>query len=139
MRELTRFIEIVLPEVARKLSHFGIDPSIFASQWFITLFSYNMPFQLVARVWDLFFLRRWSVVFRVSVVLLELVQEELVDANDMEVMLNVLKSIPDRIRSQHQTVDAMIERAMRLNVDEDDARVLGNIANSESEEMVLAD
>ena len=137
MRELARFIEIILPEISTKLQHFMIDPSIFASQWFITLFAYNMPFPLVARVWDLFFLKRWSIIFRVSIALLELIRTELEQAEDIETFLTLLKSISDRVHAQN--VDALLDHAMRLNLDEDDARVLGNVARSESEQLVLAD
>src|SRR5947209_7515406 len=97
MKELTRFIEMILPDVAQKLTQFSMDPSVFASQWFITLFAYSMPFDLVARVWDLFFLKRWSVIFRISIVLLELAREDFTKAKDIEAMLHVLKSVPDKL------------------------------------------
>ena len=136
MRELSRFIEIILPDVAAKLSRFSIDPSIFASQWFITLFAYNLPFQLVARIWDLFLLKRWSVIFRVSLVLLSLARKEFAEAEDPETILRLLKSISARI--QVEDVNQIIERAMRLNLDEDDARVLGNVGDP-NEDFLIAD
>jgi hypothetical protein len=132
MQELLRFIEIALPEVASKLRSLNVDPSVFASQWFITLFSYSMPFALVARIWDLFFLKRWSVAFRVSVALLQLVEKDLLDAEDMEKVVHVLKSIPGRLSTLAE-MNAIVERAMRLNLDEDDARVLGNVPSLDFE------
>lgn len=126
MRELTRFMEICLPDVAQKLKQHSITASVFASQWFITLFSYSIPFDMVARIWDLFFLKKWSVIFRMSIVLLELVRPELVAAKDLEATLHVLKLIPEKIREESD-LGKIVERAMRLNLDEDDARVLGNV------------
>ena len=131
MQELSRFITILLPDLSMKFTQFQIDPSIFASQWFITLFVYNMPFPFVARVWDLFFLKRWSVVFRISIALLEFVQEGLLQSFDMESILKHLKSISEQIQSNERFIEIIVERAMRLNVDENDARVLGNISQDE--------
>jgi hypothetical protein len=131
MQELGEFIEMILPEVAAKLTFYAIDPSIFASHWFITLFAYNLPFGFVARIWDLFFLKKWSIVFRVSIALLELVRTEIEQATDIETVLKLLKSISDRIHTLD--VDAVIVRAMRINLDEEDARVLGNIEELDDE------
>lgn len=33
-----------------------VHPTMFASQWFITLFSYSLPFDVVLRIWDIFML-----------------------------------------------------------------------------------
>lgn len=33
-----------------------VHPTMYASQWFITLFSYSLPFDVVLRIWDIFFL-----------------------------------------------------------------------------------
>jgi hypothetical protein len=32
-----------------------INPSMYASQWFITIFSYSFPFSLALRMWDVLF------------------------------------------------------------------------------------
>ena len=58
-------------------------------------------------------------------------------AVDIEAVLTVLKSIPDRLK--HGDMGSVVERAMRLNLDEDDARVLGNVAEVSEEDTILAD
>ena len=122
MTELSRLISILLPGISTKLEQFQVDPSIFASQWFLTIFVYNMPFSLVARVWDLFFVKGWSIVFRVSIVLLELVKVEFEQTDDVESILNIVKSIIAKATNP----DKIIIRALRLNIDESDFRVLGH-------------
>ncbi|KAI9030926.1 eukaryotic and archaeal DNA primase, large subunit-domain-containing protein [Phycomyces nitens] len=44
-----------LPQVHKHLETLGIKPTMYASQWFMTLFSYRCPFELVFRVFDLVF------------------------------------------------------------------------------------
>lgn len=43
-----------LPKVGEHFSQEMINPSMYASQWFITVFSYSFPFHLALRIWDVF-------------------------------------------------------------------------------------
>ncbi|KAF9587137.1 hypothetical protein IFM89_039654 [Coptis chinensis] len=43
-----------LPKVGEHFSQEMINPSMYASQWFITVFSYSFPFNLALRIWDVF-------------------------------------------------------------------------------------
>lgn len=123
MQELGRFIDILLPLVAAKLARCDMDCTIFASQWFLTLFVYNMPFEFVARVWDLFFVKSWAAIYRVAVALVDLIADELLlDRNsDMESISLVFKSLPSRLELPG-AVSRLLHRAMQLNLDEGDIR-----------------
>lgn len=43
-----------LPKLGQHFSEEMINPSMYASQWFITVFSYSFPFSLALRIWDVF-------------------------------------------------------------------------------------
>lgn len=43
-----------LPKLGEHFSQEMINPSMYASQWFITVFSYSFPFHLALRIWDVF-------------------------------------------------------------------------------------
>jgi hypothetical protein len=122
LEEITRLIEILCPELFQTFETLGVEPTIFASQWLLTLFSYNFPFHFVARVWDLFFAstRRWEIIVRVVIALLSHFKHELETARDFESIVDILKSIPKREFS----TDQVINTALRLNVAECDVRVL---------------
>lgn len=54
---LYQFEKLVLEQMPQLGQHFieeMINPSMYASQWFITVFSYSFPFHLTLRVWDVF-------------------------------------------------------------------------------------
>lgn len=55
----------------------SIHPSMYCSQWFITIFAYSLPFDLVLRIWDAFMLEGIKVVFRVGLALLMHVKDQL--------------------------------------------------------------
>lgn len=50
-----RILEDYEPKLAIHLKRQGIESSLYAAQWFLTLFTYKFPLQLVLRVFDLLF------------------------------------------------------------------------------------
>ncbi|PWW73888.1 RabGAP/TBC [Tuber magnatum] len=50
-----RILEDYQPRLAIHLKRQGIESSLYAAQWFLTLFTYKFPLQLVLRVFDLLF------------------------------------------------------------------------------------
>lgn len=66
-----------MPQLAAHLENEGLHPTMYLTQWFITLFTYNFPFDFVTRVWDCFLYEGWKVIFRVSLALMKHSQSEL--------------------------------------------------------------
>lgn len=63
-----------LPRLAAHLEQEGLHPTMYLTQWLLTLFAYNFPFAFVTRVWDAFLHEGWKVIFRVALALLKLAQ-----------------------------------------------------------------
>uniref|UniRef100_A0A0E0QIY7 Rab-GAP TBC domain-containing protein n=1 Tax=Oryza rufipogon TaxID=4529 RepID=A0A0E0QIY7_ORYRU len=79
---LYQFEKLVLEQMPQLGQHFieeMINPSMYASQWFITVFSYSFPFHLTLRVWDVFLYEGIKVVFQVGLALLRFCHDELVN------------------------------------------------------------
>lgn len=53
--QFDRLLEDVEPRLSVHLKRQGIESSLYAAQWFLTLFTYKFPLQLVLRVFDLLF------------------------------------------------------------------------------------
>ena len=54
---LFQFDTLVREHLPKLVEHFNqemINPRMYASQWFITVFSYSFPFHLALRIWDVF-------------------------------------------------------------------------------------
>lgn len=52
--QFERLVKEHLPKLGEHFSNEMINPSMYASQWFITVFSYSFPFHLALRIWDVF-------------------------------------------------------------------------------------
>ena len=52
--QLTRLLKDYEPELSCHLEHIGVETHMFASQWFLTLFTAKFPLQMVFFIVDLF-------------------------------------------------------------------------------------
>ncbi|XP_020274885.1 EVI5-like protein [Asparagus officinalis] len=83
-----------LPKLGQHFSQEMINPSMYASQWFITIFSYSFPFPLALRIWDVFLYEGFQIVFQVGLALLKLCHDELVKL-PFEKLIHALRNFPE--------------------------------------------
>ena len=73
---------------------------MYASQWFLTLFSAKFPLFLVFRVLDVFLLQGMETIFQMSLALLMMARKELL-AQDFEGIMKYFQvNMPKRLRSE---------------------------------------
>ncbi|KAM3140551.1 hypothetical protein pb186bvf_007363 [Paramecium bursaria] len=61
------FIENMLPDLYNLLSNSEVDISFITTRWFLTLFSYDIPVQLLLVVWNLFLMKGIKVLIKFSI------------------------------------------------------------------------
>ena len=69
-------------------------PSMFASKWLLTIFTYSFPLDVVVRVWDIFMSEGWTIVFKVSLALVNLLRDDIMRENNFENVLRMLEEYP---------------------------------------------
>merc|ERR1719228_1844327 len=98
--QLDRLIEKRLPDLWQHFQTMGLETHMYASQWFLTLFSAKFPLYLVFRVLDVFMLHGVNTIFQVSLGLLMMVKKDLL-AQDFEGIMKYFRvNIPKRLRSE---------------------------------------
>jgi TBC1 domain family member 10 len=53
------------------------EPSMNTMQWFTCLFCYNFNFEVVSRLWDVYFLKGDRILFRISLAIFHLLERKL--------------------------------------------------------------
>lgn len=56
-------------------------PPIYATQWFMTIFSTNMPIELTLRIWDIFFIEGKKILYRVALAIFKILEKELLESD----------------------------------------------------------
>lgn len=108
--QLQRLLEMNLPRLHEHLTEQGVEPTMYASQWFMTVCIYNLPFSTVVRVWDIFLAEGVKIIFRIALALLKLNQEALLNQS-FEQILQTLKQAPSAVES-----DMLIKTALNIKL-----------------------
>lgn len=89
--QFERLIEDFEPALYCHLHRRGISPHLYATQWFLTLFAYRFPLQLVLRIYDMIFSEGLSAILRFGVVLMQKNATTLLAISDMQQLTTYLK------------------------------------------------
>ncbi|KAM3755404.1 hypothetical protein ACB098_02G037200 [Castanea mollissima] len=76
-----------LPKLGEHFTQGMINPSMYASQWFITVFSYSFPFHLALRIWDVF-------LYEVGLAILKYCHDDLIKL-PFEKLIYALRNFPE--------------------------------------------
>lgn len=107
----TKLLEARYPKVVDKYSSNGIPIQAFASQFFITGFMYNLPFDIATRLWDSFWLRNFDFLYATGVALVKLSKDRILGL-DMEGLMNCFQFKSTDI---HFTADVLVETAVSVH------------------------
>ena len=85
-----------LPKIYDILKQNEIMPSMYASEWFITLLTRDLDFKILVRIFDVFLLEGFKVMYRFTLALLKLQEDKFINATGgiagiMNVFKNILK------------------------------------------------
>ncbi|GBG27237.1 TBC1 domain family member 1 [Hondaea fermentalgiana] len=75
--QFDRLISSKLPLMHAHFREIGLAPDFFASQWFLTLMSYNMSMTQLLRVWDVLIFDGWKTIFRVGIAVLQRCEKDI--------------------------------------------------------------
>ncbi|WEW60840.1 hypothetical protein PRK78_006328 [Emydomyces testavorans] len=90
--QFERLLEDLEPALTCHLRRRGVSPQLYATQWFLTLFAYRFPLQLVLRIYDLLFeLGVENAILRFAVAIMRRNAETLLGMNDMTSLTSFLK------------------------------------------------
>lgn len=97
--QLNRLMKDQLPKLYEHFERQGVETHMFASQWFLTLFTARFPLFLVFHILDVFLLDGMQILFQVALTLLNEFENELREL-DFEGILKYFRvTLPKRCRS----------------------------------------
>ena len=89
-----------------------IAASMYATQWYPTLFSIALPFEFTIRIWDLFMVDGFVIIYRAALAILRLMQKDLIKV-EFEVIMDRLRNLSKYITI---TPDEFINVMMDTNI-----------------------
>ncbi|WPH04186.1 GTPase-activating protein GYP5 [Acrodontium crateriforme] len=89
--QFERLLEDLEPALYCHLKRRNVSPQLYATQWFLTLFAYRFPLQLVLRVYDLILTDGLSAILKFGIVLMQRNRDALLQMKDMAQLTTFLK------------------------------------------------
>jgi hypothetical protein len=90
--QFERLLEDMEPALYCHLNRRGVAPNLYATQWFLTLFAYRFPLQLVQRIYDLILASSLPPsILKFAIVLMQKNREALLEMRDMAQISHFLK------------------------------------------------
>ncbi|OAA51471.1 GTPase-activating protein GYP5 [Metarhizium rileyi] len=89
--QFERLLEDLEPALYCHLHRRDVSPHLYATQWFLTLFAYRFPLQLVLRIYDLILSEGLSAILRFGIVLMQKNASTLLGLSDMQQLTTYLK------------------------------------------------
>lgn len=114
MYQLTRLLAETQPNLYRQLDRLEVDPSLYATPWFLTLFAAHFPLGFVSRVFDLLFLEGPHAIIKVGVCLMVECAVSMLECDNLEDVMNVIKT--DLPGLPAERLEDVIKQANGLNI-----------------------
>lgn len=89
--QFERLLEDFEPALFCHLKRKGVTPHLYATQWFLTLFAYRFPLQLVLRIYDLILSEGLEAILKFGICLMQKNAKALLEISDMMALTNFLK------------------------------------------------
>ncbi|KAG0739394.1 hypothetical protein G6F57_002675 [Rhizopus arrhizus] len=89
--QFSSLLDQILPDLSDFLTLHEVNVPMYASQWFLTLFAYAFPMELILRIYDIVFAEGAAeTIMRVSIAMLKRSQERLMQFTEFEDILDFL-------------------------------------------------
>merc|ERR1719412_3435952 len=98
--QLDRLIENLMPDIWQHFAQHGIESHMYASQWFLTVFTAKFPLFLVFRVMDVFLMTGFDSIFQVALAMLKVTKKDLLNQDFEGLMKYFRVNIPKTYRNE---------------------------------------
>lgn len=96
--------ELMKERMPQLMAHFeacDFDPGMLCLQWFSCLFAYNFNAEVLARLWDVIFIKGDKMLFRISLAIFHLLASKLMRQTDRAQLVQIMESIQSLLQSIH--------------------------------------
>ncbi|XP_053324560.1 rab GTPase-activating protein 1-like isoform X2 [Spea bombifrons] len=113
--QLERLLQEQIPDLYSHFVSLNLEAHMYASQWFLSLFTAKFPLCMVFHIMDLLLLEGLSIIFHVALALLKTSKEDLLQA-DFEGALKFFRvQLPKRYRAE-ENARRLMEQACNIKV-----------------------
>ena len=111
-----------IPKIYELFKKEGMIPSMYASEWIICLFSRNLSFDILVRIFDVFLLEGFKIIYRFALAFLKLKEDEFLKAKDG--LVSIMKTCNECL--EHVDVENLFKVAFGFSLSRKQIEKYGN-------------
>ena len=92
-----KLLEKFVPKIYNKLKEKEVVPTMYASQWFFTLFTNTFPFEIIVRIFDCFFLEGEKIIYRIALAIFKIREKKLLKTKSFETLMENIRNATNNI------------------------------------------
>lgn len=113
--QLNRLMEEQLPQLYQHFQDKGVESHMFASQWFLTLYTARFPLYFVFHIIDVFLLQGTDTIFQVALALLMMCKKDLLQLDFESILKYFRVTLPKKCRN-HDVAKNLMKVACCIKV-----------------------
>lgn len=98
--QLNKLMEEQIPQLFNHFNANGIEAHMYASQWFLTLFTARFPLFFVFRIMDVVLLQGLDTLFQVAIALLQFCKKDLLQLDFENILKYFRVTMPKKVRNE---------------------------------------
>ena len=110
-----KLVEKFMPKLYNKLKEKESYPTMYASQWFFTLFTNCLPFEVVVRIFDCYLLEGEKIIYRIALAILKLNEKELLNSKHFETFMENLRNSTNKIKKPEELLKTAFDFSFSRN------------------------
>ncbi|CAI2381864.1 unnamed protein product [Moneuplotes crassus] len=103
------------PELYAHLQNLGLDVALVLFQWFICLFGSQFNREVTEAIWDLILLEKSVAVFKSSLAIFDIMEEEILNSSDFSDIYPLLNEKPFEIVNQASVIMKSLKKFVDIN------------------------
>lgn len=81
------------PKLHTHMEAENLPPELYATQWFITLFTYSLPFEFVLRIWDILLHEGVKIIFKIALYFIRTHEKKMLLMDFQEMVLHLREAV----------------------------------------------
>lgn len=105
------------PKLFKHLQNMGLDVAIVLFQWFVCVFSSQLNDDVTQTIWDFLFLEGTVTLFRASLAILSILENELLDAAEFSDVYQILNTQPWEVINNSYLIITYMDKFLEIDTE----------------------
>lgn len=111
-----RLLTIYLPIEAKHLDKHSIEPLMYCTSWFMTIYTTSLPWAIVLRIWDIFYNEGNVILLVVAIAIIKILRSDILKLNNTQDIFLLLLHLPENKFEEVSFIKLVLALKIKLKI-----------------------